>query len=142
MLEGIIITIIGGLFLFFFGAYFKHRSQISDLQSANTAMLNEKLEPGKPDTESEKIISDLQVRIDVYENKETILAKYEKHKKGYFVLKKTKKPFCPVCLQKPKHFENQLTQKNDYFHCESCDYVLNPPFPDLGSAPSFRSEDF
>ena len=91
----------------------------------------------------EKENSELKSKVLKYENKEAIFAKYEKHEKGYFIHKETKHPFCPSCLQKPEILQNQLTQReNDFLFCESCDYAINPPFPDVGLAPPFRSDDF
>lgn len=78
---------------------------------------------------AQRTIFDLQNQLSKYEDREQVFLKYEKHESGYFVDKKTKQFFCPVCLQKPEHFENQLTQRNYNLFCESCDYDALKLFP-------------
>lgn len=53
---------------------------------------------------------------------DSVLENYDKHENGYFIHKKTKKPFCPRCLAAPKYYENELTIEEDNFWCESCNY--------------------
>ena len=76
------------------------------------------------------------------QKKDSVLENYDKHENGYFIHKKTKKPFCPTCLAAPKYYENELTIKDDNYWCESssCNYhkPVNPSdfYPDKDSGES------
>ena len=147
MVEGIIITIVGGLFLFFFAAYFKNRSEISDLKAANlpiadktistdtqpkpsdnkeTANLNKQIaELSKQITDneskSEKVISDLQAIVLKYESNDAILAKYPFDKSLGIRIDVERNVLCPVCIHENPSIEMIMRPENYYWRCEKCE---------------------
>ncbi len=149
--------------MFFFGAFFKHRSEISKLEATNTKILQEgrniekKSEPQnldilkskdeeisklkkqlkETDSKSEKIISDLQTRILKYESNEAILAKYPFDKSLGVRIDVDGNVLCPICVHENPAIEMIMRPEKYGWRCQKCNkYIRNDrPYPQSKNPP-------
>lgn len=157
MIEGITVTIIGGLFLFFFAAYFKHRSDISRLKADNSALLNKKYESENTtmniltdkdktifdlktqNAESQKVILSLEARVKPCDDRDVILADYTcDYSFGFW--RHNSNPqniLCEPCIKKNPPIQGQVIPfGSTEFKCKVCKEHYYKDNPDQTPPPA------
>ncbi len=141
MIDGITITIVGGLFLFFFVAFFKHRSEIFRLKADNSTLIDKQKKSesenmnvlqGKDKTfsdlrekyvESQKVILSLETRVKPCDDRDVILADYTcVYSFGFW--RHNSNPqniLCEPCIKKNPPIQGQVISfGSTEFKCKVC----------------------